>query len=497
MRQAEAVLHADEPVCDIDPRLYGSFAEHLGRCIYGGLYEPDSPEADEHGFRRDVADLVRELMVPIVRYPGGNFISSYRWEDTVGPPSERPTRLEYAWRVLEDNQFGLNEFVTWCRAVDAEPMLAVNLGTRGAEDAVRLAEYANHPGGTELSDLRIRHGFREPHRIRTMCLGNEMDGPWQAGHKTASEYGRVAAQAAGLLKQFDPELCLVLCGSSGKGMPTFPEWDRTVLETAHDLVDLISLHAYYSSKDGTPSDFLASPLSMDEQIRAVIATCDYARAKTRGKKRVDLCFDEYNVWDFGVNPEGFTPWQKAPAQVEQIYTMRDAVVVGGLLVTLLRHAERVRVACMAQIVNVIAPIMAYPGKKAVRQTIFYPLLHASRFGRGSLLPLSVRSPAYDSKHGSAPYVDAVATRDGDGVTIFCVHRGENERAALDVRVVSDRPLEVTQHLVLEHADPLATNTADAPGNVVPNAGGDARADGDHVTMTLAPLSWNVVRLTAA
>jgi alpha-N-arabinofuranosidase len=495
MRVAQGILHSNEPIVRIDPRIYGSFIEHLGRCVYGGIYQPNHPSADTSGFRMDVLDLVREIDVPIVRYPGGNFVSSYRWEDGVGPRAERPRRLELAWRVTETNEIGLNEFVDWCQEAKTEPMLAVNLGTRGMEDAVRLLEYANHPGGTELSDRRIAHGYREPHGIRTVCLGNEMDGPWQAGHKSAVEYGRLAAQTAQLLHQFQPDLELVLCGSSGVSMPTFPEWDRVTLELAYEQVDLISLHLYLSSNKGTTQDFLASALTMDQQIRAVIATADYVRAVRRSKKPVNLCFDEYNVWDFGVNEPGFAPWQVAPPQVEQIYNQRAAIVFGSMMLTLLRHAERVRVACVAQLVNVIAPIMAPETGAAFRQSIFFPYAQASRHARGQLLPLTIKSPVYDSVHGPAPLVDGIATLEEDeSMTLLCLNRSEDEAVGLSVRLTSERTYRVLEHRVLEHDDPTAANSSDTKDLLLPHARGDARVEAGRLEARLGKLSWHLIRL---
>ena len=207
-----------------DKRIYGSFIEHLGRAVYEGIYQEGSLLSDEQGFRKDTLELVRELQVPIVRYPGGNFVSGFRWEDSVGPKDQRPSRPELAWGVIETNQFGLNEFVDWSRKAGSDVMMAVNLGTRGPEDAKNLLEYCNFKGGTYYSDLRKAHGYEQPHDIKLWCLGNEMDGPWQMGHKTAAEYGRVAAETARLMKFMDPEVETVACGSSNLEMPTFGSW---------------------------------------------------------------------------------------------------------------------------------------------------------------------------------------------------------------------------------------------------------------------------------
>ena len=282
-------------VGSVNPRLYGSFVEHMGRCVYTGIYEPGHPAADADGLRQDVLELVRELGVTTVRYPGGNFVSGYRWEDSVGPRGERPTRLDLAWKSTETNEFGLGEFMDFCGKTGMEPMMAVNLGTRGVEDAVRLLEYSNHPGGTELSDRRAAHGDKEPYGIRMWCLGNEMDGPWQTGHKTPEEYGRLAAETARAMRQVDPGLELVACGSSSSSMPTFASWESTVLQATYDLVDYVSLHAYYEEIDGDRDSFLASAVDMEHFIESVVATCDHVRARLKAKKHINLSFDEWNV----------------------------------------------------------------------------------------------------------------------------------------------------------------------------------------------------------
>jgi alpha-N-arabinofuranosidase len=484
----------------IDPRLYGNFIEHLGRAVYTGIYEPGHPDADEQGFRRDVLALVRELDVPMVRYPGGNFVSAYDWEDGVGPKSERPRRLDYAWGVTETNQFGTNEFMDWCRAANTRPMMAFNLGTRGIDAARQLVEYCNAPVGSKFGDLRKAHGYSSPHAVRTWCLGNEMDGPWQTGRKTAEEYGRLANETANALHQFDPSLELIACGSSGPLMPLFPDWERTVLEHCYGHVDALSIHLYVR-EDGHKSlaDYLACPAQMENQIRDVLAACDFVRAKQRHKKTMMLSFDEWNVWDMSKGNETFPRWASAPRQLENIYTFADALVVGGMLLVLLRQSARVRYACMAQLVNVIAPIMTAPGGTAWRQTIFFPLQHASRHGRGVLLAtqLSGASSTDTPTYGLAPDIESVATRDGDHITVFILHRGTAD-APFTVRLDGPARWRVLSHEVLASPDAHAVNTADAPQTVAPRTEPATHVASDGtVALTLPPLSWHCLRLTAA
>ncbi len=487
-------------VGEVSPRLFGSFVEHLGRCVYTGIHEPGHPTADEAGLRGDVLDLIRELGVTTIRYPGGNFVSGYRWEDSVGPVAERPRRLDLAWRSTESNRFGLCEYIAFLRKLgpQAEPMMAINLGTRGVAEALELQEYANHPSGTALSDLRVAHGDRDPFGIRLWCLGNEMDGPWQTGHKTAQEYGRLAAETARAMRQIDPGVELVACGSSNQGMETFAAWEAAVLTETYDLIDHISLHAYYEPVDGDVDSFLASAVDMESFIENVVATCDHVGARLKSKKRITLSFDEWNVWYSSRADADVTAldWPEAPRLLEDNYTVTDAVVVGSLLIALLRHADRVTVACLAQLVNVIAPIMTEPGGPAWRQTTFFPFAQASRHGRGEVLDVRVDSPTYATrKYGETDLLHATAVRAEDGsVTVFAVNRSRTDALPLDVALAGLELTEVVEHSVLADADPEARNTLAEPERVLPHpAEGTALGDG-RLTATLEPLSWNVIRL---
>jgi alpha-N-arabinofuranosidase len=486
-------------VGDVDPRLFGSFVEHLGRCVYTGIFEPDHPTADESGLRQDVLTLIRELGVTVVRYPGGNFVSGYRWEDGIGPVSRRPARLDLAWRSLETNRFGLGEFMNFVAAAGAEPMLAANLGTRGVRAACDLLEYCNHPAGTRWADLRVAHGAAKPYGVGLWCLGNEMDGPWQIGHKTAAEYGRLAAETARAMRMIDPGVQLVACGSSNSAMPTFGSWEATVLEETYDLVDFVSLHAYYEELGGDADSFLASAADMEHFIESVVATCDHIRARTRSRKRLRLSFDEWNVWYLSRFQESRLPeWEVAPRLIEDRYSVTDAVVVGSLLVTLLRHCDRIGVACLAQLVNVIAPIVTEPGGRAVRQTTFYPFAQASRHGRGRVLRVEPHAPVHETaRYGEVPLLHATATADDatGEVTLFAVNRDRTRPLALTADLRALPAHTVIEHLVLADDDPAAANTLDAPDRVVPRRHAGTRIDDATLSATLPPLSWNVIRLS--
>ncbi|OCT11205.1 alpha-N-arabinofuranosidase [Paenibacillus pectinilyticus] len=497
--KATMIIDKDFKVGEVDARLYGSFIEHLGRAVYGGIYEPGHPQADEQGFRGDVLELVKALQVPIVRYPGGNFVSGYNWEDGIGPLSERKRRLDLAWRTIEPNLIGLNEFMDWCRKANTDAMMAVNLGTRGPDEARDIIEYSNITGGTYWSDLRISHGYRTPHNIKTWCLGNEMDGPWQTGSKTAVEYGRAACETAKVMKWVDPSIELVACGSSSLTMPTFPDWEATVLEHTYDHVDYISLHQYYGNRDQDSANFLAQSVGMDQFIHTVISTADFVQAKKRGKKKIHLSFDEWNVWYHSNDADRqIEPWSIAPPQLEDIYNHEDALLVGCMLISMLKRADRVKMACLAQLVNVIAPIMTANGGAAWKQTIYYPYLHASVFGRGTVLVPLIKSPKYDAKdYTDVPYLEAVAVHNEETseLTIFAVNRHLEEALPLEMDLRSFGAFEIKEHIVLESDDLKASNTLEAPDRVKPHSAGNANAAANgQISAHLGKASWNVIRL---
>ncbi|MEE6258709.1 arabinosylfuranosidase ArfA [Plantactinospora sonchi] len=500
MLSASVVLDPGSVVAPVSRRTFGSFVEHMGRCVYTGIYEPGHPQADEDGFRTDVLALVRELGATVVRYPGGNFVSGYRWEDGIGPVADRPRRRDLAWHSVETNEVGIDEFARWAAKADMEIMYAVNLGTRGVQEALDVQEYLNHPGGTYLSDLRRANGAPEPYGIRMWCLGNELDGPWQTGHKTAQEYGLLAAGTARALRFAEPDLELVACGSSGSSMPTFGSWEATVLEHAYDVVDYISCHAYYEELDGDRGSFLASAVDMDHFVDSVVATADSVGARLRSKKKIKISFDEWNVWylsRFQGQPKP-AEWDVAPRVIEDEYNVTDAVVVGNLLISLLRHSDRVTAACQAQLVNVIAPIRTEPGGPAWRQTIFHPFARTAALARGDVLTTRLDSPTYQTdRYGEVPVVDAVATHDevhGD-LVLFAVNRDQDQPVRLTVDLTRFAgEWEVAEAWTLTDDDLTATNTADAPDRVTLRPTRTASVEGGTATVELPRVSWSAVRL---
>jgi alpha-N-arabinofuranosidase len=512
MRDVTVRLSRNEVIGETHRRLFGAFVEHLGRCIYGGIFEPGHPTATEQGFRGDVLSLVRELAPTIIRYPGGNFVSGYNWEDGVGPVEKRPRRMELAWLSTEPNTFGTNEFIDWCRLADIEPMLAVNLGTRGPDEARQLVEYCNHPAGTELSDRRRAHGWEQPHGVKFWCLGNEVDGPWQMGSKTATEYGRVAAEAAKLMRLTDPTVELAAVGSSGRNMPTFGDWEREVLRHTFNHAEFISLHTYFNDYARDTAAFLASPDLMDGFIDEVTAIADEVAAEMKSERRMMLSFDEWNVWYRTRRGQARTRegWPVAPPVLEEIYTMKDALVFGGACISLLNHADRVKAACLAQLVNAIAPIMTETGGPVWRQTIFHPFADFSNLGRGTVLKCEVDSPTYSANYHdprgatdlyfpiedvSYVKVGAVHSSAKGTLTLFLLNRNLEHEANIEISAEGFVDLTLKRATTLRHADLEAVNTKIDPETVEPSLLTTVTI-GDRVRVSVPAASWNVVHLVA-
>jgi alpha-L-arabinofuranosidase len=491
-------------ISPLDRNLFGSFLEHLGRAIYEGIYDPGSKLSDADGFRKDVMDEIRQMGVPIIRYPGGNFVSGYNWLDGVGPKENRPRVLDKAWNTVNTNQFGTNEFMAWCKAVSAEPLMGLNLGTGTPEQAAALVEYCNVDSGTEWSDLRRKHGYAQPYRVKHWCLGNEMDGPWQIGHMTATEYGIKAQDAARQMRYVDPLLQLIACGSSGPFMPTYLEWDREVLEQCFDYVDGLSLHRYFSnapndSPRGTGGDstkFLAMNLSMEQQIEETIAVCDLVRGHKRSPKKLWLSFDEWNVWYRARGGDAVNGHhQQAPHLLEEVYNLEDALLVGGLVNSLLRHADRVKVACLAQLINVIAPIMT-SRDGLFRQTIYYPYNWALQYARGSVLNLLVESPAYEvATLGQVPYVDVAGTinpQDGK-MAVFALNRDLSKSHVVEIHWQDKTPGPALVSTLLTGSDLKAFNSFEAPKKVAPQDLGKPSTASGRTRFEVPARSYTVIQ----
>src|SRR5262245_43329749 len=506
---ARAFIGLPRARSDFDRRVLGAFIEHLGRAVYTGVYQPGSPLADSNGFRTDVAREVRELGVPIARYPGGNFVSGYNWLDGVGPKDKRPTVLERAWNSTETNQFGTNDFVDWCRLVGTEPLLGMNFGTGSVEMAVNYVEYCNVSRGTKWSDLRRSHGYEQPHNVRYWCLGNEMDGPWQMGQLTGREYGRKAVDTARQIRVIDRDVRLIACGSSGTNMPQYLVWDREVLEECFDQVDGLSLHAYYGNTQTLTGNniarYLAMNLDMERQIAEAEAVCDYVQAMRRSNKRLWLSFDEWNVWYRARSGNAVNGNRAvAPKLLEEVYNLEDALLVGGFINTLDRNSDRVRVACLAQLVNVIAPLVTND-TGVLRQSIFYPYSWALKYARGRLLDLRIESETYPiraaglqadfARNADVPFVDIVATlnpENGEACVLMLNRDADAEReVVLDWR--DKTPSRVLACETITGSDLKAFNTFEQPQRVVPRTL-EAPKPAGRMTFKLPARSYTVIHL---
>lgn len=495
MKQAKCVIDKDDVIGTTDPRLFGSFIEHLGRAIYSGIYEPGHPTADEQGFRQDVLDLVKQLQVSIVRYPGGNFVSGYNWTDGIGLVKDRLKRLNLAWKSIETNEIGIDEFADWCKKANTQVMAAVNLGTGSPVAAGHIVEYCNYPGGTKWSDLRRQNGHQEPHHIKMWCLGNEMGGYWQISRLSPEDYGKKALEAAQIMRGVDPAIELLASGTSTTRLPAYPEWDRMVLEYLYDQVDYISIHRYYGHDDQI-EDYLASFMDMKDFINTIIATADYVKAKKRSKRWMNLSFDEWNVWyDQSVT---FQTWETAPPRLEQIYNLLDALVVGGLFCTLLNHADRIKIACIAQLVNVIAPIFTQRGGRVIKQSIFYPLQQVSLFGRGHVLNPLMACPKFESKrYGDVPVLQSavVFNHDVGEVSLFILNCDQQSDLEVSLDFRSFGLMKPLEHSILNGSDLSAVNRFTEPEKVKPRKLVISKHHTHQLTVMIPKLSWNMLRFS--
>lgn len=489
--KAEIIINKNFQIGEIDKRIYGSFIEHLGRAVYGGIYEPTHKTADKDGFRTDVMDLIKEIDVPIVRYPGGNFVSGYNWEDGIGDKSKRPRKQDLAWKTIETNEVGIDEFQKWAKAVNTNINMAVNLGTRGPAEAQNLLEYCNSNRDTYYANLRRKNGFREPFKIKTWCLGNEMDGSWQIGSKTAEEYGRIAAETAKVMKWTDPDIELVACGSSFYDMNSFGDWELTVLDHTYEHIDYISLHQYYANHTDNSANFLGKSVHMDAFIKSVASICDAVKAKKHSNKTVNLAFDEWNVWYHSKNSK-IEDWQIAPPLLEDVYNFEDALLVGCMLMTLQNNCDRVKIACLAQLVNVIAPIMTENGGSVWKQTIFYPYMYASRYGRGKALKVISKCDTYLSGKTEIPYIEAsvILNEENRELIVFAVNRNLEENIELTLNLEGFENAVMTEHIELYSPDLKAVNTKDEQ-NVKPIK----RETTSEKTISLNKHSWNMMKFS--
>jgi len=489
MEQTKIILHRDYQIGPVDPRIFGGFLEHIGRAIYEGVFEPQSKHADEYGFRKDVLACLKPLLFTAMRYPGGNFASGYHWLDGVGPRPSRPVVKELASQSIEPNQFGTDEFIHLTRIMSWMPMITVNLGTGTPEEARHWVEYCNSPVGTKYSNLRAENGAIEPFGVKLWCLGNEMDGPWQLGHVPADQYAIRAQQAGKMMKDTDPSIELVCCGSCEHTIPTYMEWDRIVLEHVGDYADYISLHRYVGNGKGDTADYLAVTNSIDQHIEEMDAVCRYAQARARSKKRPYLCFDEWNVWYRTQNSESVNGHGKfAQHLVEEEYNLEDALVVAGFLNSFIRHANVVKIANLAQIVNVIAPILTR-GDEILLQSIYYPFLIYSQRREGLALRPVIQGPGYESSnYGFVHTIDTSAILGNGVLHAFLINRSEDESAIVEITPGGIQLKSIHSAELVTGASSKACNTFDKPDAIKNRPFKNILLRDGNATVHLPPLS---------
>lgn len=485
----QANLHLDTHYTtgSIDRRIFGGFLEHLGRAVYEGVYDPGNPLSNEQGFRRDVLDVLQSLRMPLIRYPGGNFVSSYDWTDGIGPRDQRPARPDFAWKSVETNQFGTDEFMAWCQQLGTSPLMAVNLGTGGTSHAAALLEYCNLPRGTYWADRRVRNGHVDPYGVKLWCLGNEMDGPWQAGHVPADVYAQRASQSSMMMKGLDPSIETVLCGSSTIDLPSYMHWDRTVLEYCWEHVDYIAAHRYSQNHRGDSAWYLAEGILIDRILKDYAALLNYVRAVKHSNKQVYLSFDEWNVWYKNMEMDGHG--QAAPHLLEEVYNLEDALVCAQYLNSFIRNADLVKVACLAQIVNVIAPVLTRPEGLLV-QSIFYPFQLFSQYAEGRSVVPVIDGPSYEAgERGQVAALDASASysEETGGMTIFLVNRQQDQELEVTIALADRRFLSVQGVDVLGGGDVKAANSWELPDRVKPVQGhAELNSDGGITVRVPAP-----------
>jgi len=494
MAQATVYIDTNRVISAISPMLFSGFAEHMGRCVYGGIYDPASPHADEAGLRRDVLAALRDLNLRSVRYPGGNFLSGYNWEDGIGPKDQRPRRRDLAWRSIETNQFGTDEFMHFCRELNTEPMLGINMGTGSIQEAANLVEYCNAPVGTHYGDLRARNGHADPYGVKYWCVGNEMDGPWQIGHLPAHEYGRKALEAVKMMRWHDPSIETVLCGSSSPSMPTYPEWDLTTLEIAWEHVNYHSMHYYAANDDDDTASYLALSADFENVVDTLTGVLRYVKAKKRSEHDVYLSWDEWNVWYKDRSFDG--NWTEAPHLSEEVYNLEDALVVAQWMNVFLRRSDVLKIACLAQIVNTISPITT-TRDGLLKHATYYPIMLHSRMASGHALDAAVKAPLVETRRfGAVPVLDVASSHNAatGANAVFIVNRSQQDDVTVEICWQALKPSRVTCAYQVAGTDPKAVNSFENPDCMAARPIKMQTIDDGTVSLRLPPLSFTAIEV---
>jgi len=441
-QNARIKIDIDRTIGKVDENIYGNFVEHLGRCVYGGIYEENSPLSDENGFRLDVLKAVKELNVSITRYPGGNFVSNYNWKDGIGPKDDRPARMELAWSRLESNRFGTDEFMEYAKKMGTKPYFSVNMGTGTIKEAQEWVEYCNVKSGPYYAELRKKNGHEEPYNIKYWSLGNEMDGYWQMGHLNAEDYSKKAREAAKLMRLTSPGIKLIAAGSSNYRPNADPnEWNEKVLHELRDIIDYIALHMYVGNVENNYYNFVSTPLVLEERTRIVKGLIDreMENADRGNRPPIYIAWDEYNIW-YRARGKGTMAGTKA---LEERYNLEDALVISGFLNAFIRNADIVKMANMAQLVNVIAPIFSSE-KGIFKQTIFYPIQLFANNVKGTSLDVHVDCKTYDTGkfliglgesttiQKDVPFLDVSATYNNGEIIICVMNRNKDKAITTDL-----------------------------------------------------------------
>ena len=530
MKKASITIHPDFRIGEISGRLFGAFLEPIGSMVNGSMYNPKHPSADSQGMRKDFYEALREAGLPAVRLPGGNFVSGWQWKDSIGPREQRKAHLDMAWFQYIPNDVGHDEYLQWAEKAGAEAIYTVNLGTGTLQDAADCVEYTNFPGGTWWSDLRRKNGHEAPYGVKTWCLGNEMDGPWQIAsrEKDPRGYGILAHEASKAMKWVDPSIETMACVSSSPFLAHYPDWDRIALEECYEAVDYISLHHYHSVPPDLPQALLAGYQAYEDYIRTEIALCDYIKTKCRSKKAMMLALDEYagmfrprGEAHLGMNgrqgPEMFGVFQPGRQYVRhdpddwstrrnppEGNEMLQALSLAGTMLVMLRHADRIKLGCAT---GGLAALCRTDREHAWKGASFYPFTQMIRWAKGTSLRCETSCETYDvpgyaiddmNQYGGFTGVQTVQAaaalhEEAGEMAVFIVNADLEEEQELTLDARGFEGWEFKEHVEMYSEDPDARNTWDCPDRIVPRRNGKTKAEKGTVTAYLKKASWNVLR----